>query len=119
RTMAVVGRRRRAFALTGVAALAFVVAGCGGNKSAGPDTNKPECAPYAQYKVNSKKTVTLYATIRDIEADRLQQSWKQFEDCTNIKIDYEGSPEFETQIKVRVDGGNPPDLAAFPQPGLL
>jgi alpha-glucoside transport system substrate-binding protein len=119
--MAVLSRRRRAYALAGVAALAFAVTGCGSSSDSGgsADTNKPECAPYAQYKVNKKKTVSIYATIRDAEADKLEQSWKQFEDCTNIKIDYEGTGEFETQIKVRVDGGNAPDIAVFPQPGLL
>jgi alpha-glucoside transport system substrate-binding protein len=119
--MAVLSRRRRAYALAGVTALAVLVSACGNDNNAGSsgDTSKPECAPYAQYKVSSKKTVSVYATIRDVEADKLQQSWKQFEDCTNIKIDYEGSGEFETQIKVRVDGGNAPDLAVFPQPGLL
>ncbi|GMA35373.1 extracellular solute-binding protein [Demequina litorisediminis] len=32
---------------------------------------------------------------------------------------YNGSDEFETEINVRVEGGNPPDLAIIPQPGLL
>jgi alpha-glucoside transport system substrate-binding protein len=119
--MAVLSRRRRAFALAGAAALAIAVSGCGNNNNSGGSSNNtsPECQPYAAYKVSSKKTVSVYATIRDIEADRLHQSWAQFEKCTNIKIDYEGTGEFETQIKVRVDGGNAPDLAVFPQPGLL
>ena len=120
--MAVLSRRRRAYALAGVAALAFVATGCGSSKDSGGSSSaslSPECQPYAQYHVDKKKTVSVYATIRDVEADKLQQSWKKFEDCTNIKIDYEGSGEFETQIKVRVDGGNAPDLAVFPQPGLL
>jgi alpha-glucoside transport system substrate-binding protein len=118
--MAVLSRRRRAFTLAGVAALAFAVTGCGSSDNSGSsDTSKPECAPYAQYKVDKKKTVSIYATIRDAEADKLESSWKQFSDCTNIKIDYEGTGEFEAQIKVRVDGGNAPDIAVFPQPGLL
>jgi alpha-glucoside transport system substrate-binding protein len=118
--MAVLSRRRRAIALAGVAALAFAAAGCGSsNDSGSADTSKPECAPYAAYKVAKKKHVSIYATIRDAEADKLEASWKQFEDCTNIKIDYEGTGEFEAQIKVRVDGGNAPDIAVFPQPGLL
>lgn len=119
--MAVLSRRRRAFALAGVAALALVAAACGdsGSDSGSSAADKPECAPYAQYKVDKKKTVSVYATIRDAEADKLTQSWKKFEECTNIKIDYEGSGEFETQIKVRADGGQPPDIAVFPQPGLL
>jgi alpha-glucoside transport system substrate-binding protein len=44
---------------------------------------------------------------------------KSFEDATGIDIQYEGSKEFETTINVRVEGGNPPDIADFPQPGLL
>jgi alpha-glucoside transport system substrate-binding protein len=119
--MAVLSRRRRAFTLAGVAALALAASACGsGDSGTGSSSaDKPECAPYAQYKVDKKKTVSIYATIRDAEADKLTQSWKQFEDCTNIKIEYEGSGEFETQIKVRADGGQPPDIAVFPQPGLL
>jgi alpha-glucoside transport system substrate-binding protein len=120
--MAVLSRRRRAYALAGVAALALVASGCGSSDDTGGGSSaslSPECQPYAQYRVDKKKTVSVYATIRDIEADKLMQSWKKFEDCTNIKIDYEGTAEFETQIKVRVDGGNAPDLAVFPQPGLL
>ncbi|GAA3255390.1 ABC transporter substrate-binding protein [Dactylosporangium siamense] len=119
--MAVLSRRRRAFALAGVAALALAAAACGdsGSDTGSTSADKPECAPYAQYKVDKKKTVSIYATIRDAEADKLTSSWKQFEECTNIKIEYEGSGEFETQIKVRADGGQPPDIAVFPQPGLL
>ncbi|MGI5236603.1 ABC transporter substrate-binding protein [Dactylosporangium sp. CA-139066] len=119
--MAVLSRRRRAFTLAGVAALALAASACGSGDSGTGSSNadKPECAPYAQYKVDKTKHVSIYATIRDAEADKLEQSWKQFEDCTNIKIDYEGSGEFETQIKVRSDGGQPPDIAVFPQPGLL
>ena len=34
-------------------------------------------------------------------------------------MQYEGSAEFETLITVRVEGGDAPDIAGFPQPGLL
>src|SRR5690606_3455017 len=43
----------------------------------------------------------------------------EFSRCTGITIAYEGSGEFEAQLQVRVDGGNPPDIAFIPQPGLL
>jgi alpha-glucoside transport system substrate-binding protein len=118
--MAVLSRRRRAITLAGVAALALAASACGSDSDTGSsNADKPECAPYAAYKVSKTKHVSIYATIRDTEADKLESSWKQFSDCTNIKIDYEGSGEFETQIKVRSDGGQPPDIAVFPQPGLL
>jgi alpha-glucoside transport system substrate-binding protein len=69
-----------------------------------------------QYK---GKKVTVFSSIRDIEADRLEQAWKPFEDATGIDIEHEPSAEFEQQIRVRVEGGNAPDIAVIPQPGLL
>ena len=61
----------------------------------------------------------IYSPIRDAEADLLEESWAEFTDCTGIDISYEGSGEFEAQLNVRVEGGNAPDIAFFPQPGLL
>ncbi len=46
-------------------------------------------------------------------------SWKPFEDCTGIDIVYEGSDQFEAQLPTRIAGGNAPDIAWIPQPGLL
>ena len=34
-------------------------------------------------------------------------------------MQYEGSKDFEAQVIVRIQSGNPPDIAIFPQPGLL
>ena len=42
-----------------------------------------------------------------------------FEEATGIDVQYTGTKEFETQINVRVDAGDPPDIADMPQPGLL
>ncbi len=42
-----------------------------------------------------------------------------FEEATGIDMKYVGSKEFEAAISVRVDGGDAPDIAFFPQPGLL
>ena len=64
-------------------------------------------------------TVSIFSSIRDIEAERLENAWADFEEETGIDIVHEPSAEFETQLQVRVEGGNPPDLAFVPQPGLL
>jgi len=53
------------------------------------------------------------------DAVRFNATVKPFEDATGIDIEYIGNKEFESSIAVRVDGGNPPDIADFPQPGLL
>lgn len=65
------------------------------------------------------ETVTIYGTIVDAEAELLQESWADFEEETGIDIKYEGSQDFETQLGTRAQGGNPPDIAIFPQPGLM
>ncbi|MEL5991582.1 ABC transporter substrate-binding protein [Microbacterium phosphatis] len=64
-------------------------------------------------------TVTVYGTIVNAEQELLEESWADWEEENGIDIQYEGSQEFEAQIAVRAQGGNPPDLAIFPQPGLL
>jgi len=63
--------------------------------------------------------VTIYGTIADTEAQLLEQSWADWEKANNIDIQYESSKEFEAQISIRAQGGNAPDLAIFPQPGLM
>lgn len=65
------------------------------------------------------KTVTLFSPIRDIEAERLEKAYAAFEECTGADLVHEGSAEFEAQLKVRIDGGNAPDIAVLPQPGLM
>jgi alpha-glucoside transport system substrate-binding protein len=63
--------------------------------------------------------VKVYGTIQDTEAELLEESWADWEDENDIDIQYEGSKEFEAQISVRAQGGTAPDIAIFPQPGLL
>jgi alpha-glucoside transport system substrate-binding protein len=78
-----------------------------------------DCAPFSQYGHYNGATVTMYTSITDPEGHSLEVSWKDFERCTGIKIAYTADKEFETAVKTKVDGGNAPDIAVFPQPGLL
>jgi alpha-glucoside transport system substrate-binding protein len=117
--MAVFSRPRQALAIVSVLGLALSATACstGGSKSNNADS--PECAAYKNYQGHDGKKVSMYSTVTDTEADLLQESWKQFSDCTGIEIDFEGSREFEAQLPVKVDGGNAPDIAIIPQPGML
>ena len=65
------------------------------------------------------KTVTVYTSIVAPEDQPHKDSYKLFEECTGATVEYEGSKEFEAQLVVRVQSGNPPDIAYVPQPGLL
>jgi alpha-glucoside transport system substrate-binding protein len=119
--MAVFSTPRQALAIAGALTLALTATACGNDDGGGDagGNNSGECSAYSAYEGNDGKTVSVYASIRDAEADLLQQSWEQFEECTGITIDYEGSGEFEAQLQVRVEGGNAPDIAFIPQPGLV
>jgi alpha-glucoside transport system substrate-binding protein len=105
--------------------LAATACGTGGSSGSGnaqpdPDAEVPAgCEAYEEYQGSSGTQVSMYTSIRDIEADRYVQSFEEFEKCTGIKINYEGSGEFEAQLNVKVQGGNAPDIAFIPQPGLL
>lgn len=77
------------------------------------------CEDYAAYGTHEGEEVEVYATIQGQEADDLVTSFDKFEECTGISVNYVGTQQFETQINVRVAGGDPPDLGIFPQPGLL
>ena len=63
--------------------------------------------------------VTMFGPFEGEDAVKFNNSMKSFEEATGIDIQYEGSKEFEATINVRVEGGNPPDIADFPQPGLM
>lgn len=117
------GRRRRA--LVGLVGLALVATACGTGDGDDDDggsaqaSTKPGCEAYADYGSFSGKSVSVYTSIRDQEADDYVESFKEFEDCTGIDVQWEGTGEFEAQLPVKVQGGNAPDVAYIPQPGLL
>ena len=92
----------------------LALAGCSSSGGGAPASTK---GPGNAGKADG--VVTVYGTIVDTESELLQKSWADWETKNKIKIKYEGSKEFETQISVRAQGGNAPDIAIFPQPGLL
>jgi alpha-glucoside transport system substrate-binding protein len=53
------------------------------------------------------------------EVGPFEESVAAFEEETGITVEYEGSRDFETVITTRVQGGDAPDIAIFPQPGLM
>ena len=115
---------RLAAAAAGVAALA-TVAGCSsgssntGTSASAVPTLTGDCAQYQAYAGHSGSTVTMFGSILSPESDSLNKSWADFEKCTGITIQYTGSNTFESDLPVKVNGGNAPNLAIIPQPGLL
>ncbi len=64
-------------------------------------------------------TVTIFGPEVEGEAQGFLDSFADFEEETGIDVQYQGDRSFEEQIGVRVDGGDPPDIAMFPQPGKI
>ncbi|GGO71641.1 ABC transporter substrate-binding protein [Nocardioides deserti] len=109
-------------------AASAALAGCaddsendGGGSAGGtaPGDGKAECEGMTEWGDLTGRDVTVYTSIVAPEDQPHIDSWKVFEDCTGADVKYEGSKEFEAQLQVRVQAGNPPDIAYIPQPGLL
>jgi alpha-glucoside transport system substrate-binding protein len=111
----------------------FLAAGCGpATVSTGPSSppttpaasaststaQLPELADALAGKFRGTK-VTAFGAFRDADQAKFEDAVKVFEDATGIDVQYESSDQFEATISVRVDAGNPPDIADFPQPGLM
>jgi alpha-glucoside transport system substrate-binding protein len=122
-------RRGVAFAAA-LASTGLILAGCASSDSGGgeaisgtwPGEGKAECADLSQlaeFGDLEGKSILVYTSIVAPEDQPHIDSWKLFTTCTGATPKYEGSKEFETQLKVRVSAGNPPDIAFVPQPGLL
>ncbi|GAA2237651.1 ABC transporter substrate-binding protein [Promicromonospora sukumoe] len=120
-------RRAVALAATG-ASLALVLTACadtndggGGDGGGGGEATQAtiDCAAFDEFGDLDGTEVSVYTTIVEPEAETQTASYKPFEDCTGVTINYEGSREMEAQLPVRVQAGNPPDIAILPQPGLL
>jgi len=108
--------KKSMFAAVGVAALSLVATLV---TAVAPASASANCDAYHKYGNLKGKSVTMFTSILDPELSKLKQAWRTFEVCTHVKIKIEGSNQFEALLPVRVKGGNAPDIAIIPQPGLL
>ncbi|MFJ4046504.1 ABC transporter substrate-binding protein [Microbacterium sp. NPDC089987] len=106
--MALSQRYRLLAPLALLGATAIALAGCAEASSGGGDDGNVE-----------GKTVRISGGITGGEADALNKSFESFEKDTGIKVEYTGDKGFEGNIVTKVTGGDAPDIAIVPQPGLL
>ncbi|MFK4760442.1 ABC transporter substrate-binding protein [Microbacterium sp. ZW T5_45] len=104
--MALSQRYRLLAPLALVGAATLVLAGCteAGSGDGGGD---------------SKTTVRISGGITGIEAEDLNDTFADFTEETGITVEYTGDKSFEGNIVTKVTGGDAPDIAIVPQPGLL
>ena len=77
-----------------------------------------EADPHAQVEY-AGTTVVVDGPFTDVDEVVFKESMKPFEEATGITVNYIGNKEFEGSIAIRVDAGDAPDIADFPQPGLM
>ena len=64
-------------------------------------------------------TVTILGAFGGDEEKLFNESVADFEEETGIDVQYTSTNDLPTLIRSRVSGNNPPDIALFPQPGLV
>lgn len=64
-------------------------------------------------------TVTVLGVVVGEQQEKLEAVFAPFEEETGIDVVYEGTDAFATLLPVRVESGDAPDVAMFPQPGLM
>lgn len=65
------------------------------------------------------KTVSILGVVVGEQQEKLEAALAPFEAATGIDVVYEGTDSFATLLPVQVESGSAPDLAMFPQPGLM
>ncbi|HET7327893.1 MAG TPA: ABC transporter substrate-binding protein [Nocardioidaceae bacterium] len=92
------------------AATALVTTGCLQSEDSGGDTSET---------AEGDGKVQILGAFPDPEAGFFEDSLKNFEQESGIDVTYVASTDYTTEIRTRVQGGNPPDIGLFPQPGLV
>ncbi|MEO1070500.1 MAG: extracellular solute-binding protein, partial [Cyanobacteria bacterium J06638_6] len=65
------------------------------------------------------KTIVILGSLTGVGQEIVEEALAPLTAETGIQIVYEGTDAFATILPIRVQGGDPPDIALFPQPGLM
>jgi len=104
-------RRRRSPLLAGGLALLLVAAGACTEDNGGEEGTSTGGG--------GGDGVTISGPETGAEADGFQAALDVFGENSDVEVTYSGSRDFESQIRVAAEGDNLPDIAVFPQPGLV
>jgi alpha-glucoside transport system substrate-binding protein len=102
---------KKIFTIVGLMLMAtMVLSACGGTGAPAGDEGPGE----------DTGTVFILGAFRGTEQEAFESVVAAFEEANpDIDVIYSGTGEFETLITVRVEAGDAPDIAAFPQPGAV
>ncbi len=113
---------RKSIAVVTLSGLALALAACSGGQSASstPSTGGGASAPASAAKPLTGVNIEVAAKWTGPEQANFQQVLKAFEVKTGAKVTYASTGEDTgAYLGPRIQGGNPPDIAILPQPGLV
>lgn len=120
--------RRKHWLVSVLLIASMILAACG--SSSGSRTQTPDAGTGSQTQTQTpapaqtqqpapeKKTVTVLGAVVGAEETMFNEVIADFEKANpDIDVVYTGANDFATLIEVKAQGGDPPDIAMFPQPG--
>jgi len=100
-----------------LAVLALLTAACGDDGGDGDSGGGGDGGDAASEDTGE---VSVFSAMEPAEADALNAV---VDELINADVDYtaevEASADFEEQSTIRIEGGNPPDVIMYPQPGAV
>lgn len=94
-------------------ALSLVAAACGSDDDSG-DAGGESSGEF------DGETVTITGPERDDPSiESINETLNAWGETVGLTIEYTGDADWEANINTQVEGGNPPDISFFPQPGKL
>jgi len=116
--------------VVGATVAAMALAGCGttpggGTSTPAGNTTTPAVTTTTNTPAETTPapaapaTVTIYGTPTGNEQTQWENSWKAWAAANNITIQYTGDRDFTANISTKIQGNAMPDIAVFPQPGLM
>lgn len=104
-------------ATVGIAVIALT--GCLQNPNAGGGASAGLDGYVDNTSADGDGVVTVLGAFGGQEQDGFEASLAEFEEETGIEVQYTSDQDFTNTIRLRVDSGQAPDIAIFPQPGGL
>lgn len=94
-----------------VAAGALIVAGCGGD-----DTEYEDISDWTEVEGGTVDALVVWG---GDELEQFEAMLEPFEEQTGIEVEIESTRDIDATLNTRLAGGNPPDVAGLPGPGVM
>ncbi len=103
-----------------VAMLALLAAGCGGDDDDGGDAAGTTAETTTEEDEAVSGSINVLAVWTGAEGEAFQAVLDGFtEENPDVTVDYQSAADPATVLSTSVEGGNPPDVAALPSPGIM